>query len=241
MKYTFRLASYFGIPVRIHVTFPLVLAAAGIEGWLVGGLGDAFRGVLLVLIVFVCVVLHEFGHSLQARRFGVRVRDIVLLPIGGVARAERLPEKPWQEIVVAISGPLVNFVLAGLVVLVIWVRGERLELNDRFLTNLLIINLVLGLFNLIPAFPMDGGRILRGLLSTTLPYPAATRLAKNIGQIIALAFAVLGFLNTRFVVLPLIAVAIFYGAITEEKLVRAQHYSKRPTRPGAGGWYSPSY
>ncbi|UCH84539.1 MAG: site-2 protease family protein [Candidatus Latescibacterota bacterium] len=222
MKYTFKIASYFGIPVRIHITFPLILAAAGAEGWFLGGVTDALRGVLLVLIVFVCVILHELGHSLQARRFGIRVRDIVLLPIGGVARAERLPEKPSQEIAVAISGPLVNFVLAGVLALVIWARGDQFEFNDRFLTNLLIINLVLGLFNLVPAFPMDGGRILRGLLSTKLPYPAATRLAKDVGQIIALAFAILGFLNTKLVVLPLIAVAIFYGAITEERLVKAR-------------------
>jgi Zn-dependent protease len=174
------------------------------------------------MVVFACVVLHELGHSLQARRFGIRVRDIVLLPIGGVARAERIPENPWQEIVIAISGPLVNFVLAGVLILVIWVSGNQLDFEDGLLTNLLLINLVLGIFNLVPAFPMDGGRILRGLLAIKMSYLDATRLAKNVGHIIAIIFAVLGFVYTNLVALPLIAVAIFYGAITEEQMVKAR-------------------
>jgi stage IV sporulation protein FB len=222
MKYTFKLASYFGIPVRIHVTFPVILVASGVEGWLRGGLEGAVWGIVLVLVVFICVVLHELGHSLQARRFGIRVRDIVLLPIGGMARAERIPEKPWQEIAIAISGPLVNFILAGLLIVVMWVRAEPLDFEDGFMTTLILINLVLGTFNLVPAFPMDGGRILRGLLATQLSYVKATRVAKDVGQTIALVFAVLGFVYTNLVVLPLIAVAIFYGGITEERLVRSR-------------------
>jgi len=223
MKYTLKLASYFGIPVRIHGTFPLVLVAFGVEGWLQDGIRGASWGILIVLVVFACVVLHELGHSLQARRFGVRVRDIVLLPIGGMARAERIPENPWQEIAIAISGPLVNFLLAGIIVAVIWVRGQPLEFDDGFLTNLLLINLVLGTFNLVPAFPMDGGRILRGLLATKVSYLTATRFAKNVGQLIAIVFAILGFMYTNLVMLPLIAVAIFYGAMAEEKMIRARH------------------
>ncbi|MEJ2719972.1 MAG: site-2 protease family protein [bacterium] len=222
MKYTLKLASYFGIPVRVHFTFPLILIAFGIEGGIRGGPAEALRGLLLVLAVFVCVVRHELGHSLQARRFGIRVRDIVLLPIGGMARAERIPEKPWQEIAVAVSGPLVNFVLAGALLIAAWARGEPLDLEDGILANLLVINLVLGTFNLIPAFPMDGGRILRGLLATRLPYVTATRVAKDVGLLIALAFAVLGFVYPMLVMLPLIAVAVFYGAITEERMVRAR-------------------
>jgi Zn-dependent protease len=222
MKYTFKLASCFGIPVRVHLTFPLILVAFGVEGWLRGGVWEALTGIALVLVVFACVVLHELGHSLQARRFGIRVRDIVLLPIGGIARAERIPEKPWQEITVAISGPLVNFALAGILYLVRWIQGDPSDSGDGFLASLFFINLGLGTFNLIPAFPMDGGRILRGLLATRMSYLTATRLAKDVGLVIALGFAVLGFVYTRLVMLPLIAVAVFYGAITEEKMIRAR-------------------
>ncbi|UCG53173.1 MAG: site-2 protease family protein [Candidatus Latescibacterota bacterium] len=222
MKNTLKLATYFGIPVKIHFTFPLILLAFGMEGWVRGGVVEALRGTLLVLFVFVCVVLHELGHSLQARRFGIGVRDIVLLPIGGVARAERIPENPWQEIAVAIAGPLVNFALATVFFVVVWIKGTGLDFEDGFFSSLLLINLVLGTFNLVPAFPMDGGRILRGLLATRMPYLRATRFAKDIGQLIALFFAVVGFLYTKLVMLPLIAVAIFYGAINEEKMIHAR-------------------
>ena len=113
MRYTLRIATLFEIPIRVHVTFPLILVALGAEGLVTEGALGAVRSVALVLVVFVCVVLHEMGHSLQARRFGVAVRDIVLLPIGGLARAERIPDDPRQEIVLAISGPAVNGRLTG--------------------------------------------------------------------------------------------------------------------------------
>jgi Zn-dependent protease len=176
--------------------------------------------VLLVLAVFVCVVLHELGHSLQVRRYGIVVRDIVLLPIGGMARAERIPDDPKQEIIVAISGPLVNFALA-LIFFTLWIaRREPLSFENDLLVNLLFINIALGTFNLIPAFPMDGGRILRGLLATRMDYLRATRYAKNVGQIIAVLFVIIGFVNTSFIMLPLIAVFVFFGAMTEERMVR---------------------
>ncbi|MDH3215822.1 MAG: site-2 protease family protein [Candidatus Krumholzibacteria bacterium] len=220
MRNTIKFGSYFGIPVRIHFTFPLILVAFGVEGGLRGGWLEAVWAILLVLTVFVCVVLHEFGHSLQVRRYGIEVRDIVLLPIGGMARAEKIPEDPRQEIIVAISGPLVNFVIALFCGLVIWVRRSPLDINGDFLFHLLAINMVLGTFNLIPAFPMDGGRILRGLMAMRMPYLDATRYAKNIGQIIAILFVLIGFVNTQFIMLPLIAVFIFFGAIAEERTVR---------------------
>jgi stage IV sporulation protein FB len=237
MRYTLYAGSYFGIPVRIHFTFPLILLVFGAEAWRVGGPVEAARAVVLILAVFVCVVLHEFGHSLQVRRYGIRVRDVVLLPIGGMARAERIPEKPWQEIVVAISGPAVNFVLAAVVYGIVKISGRPLDLESDLLTNLLVINLVLGAFNLIPAYPMDGGRILRGILALRLPYLRATRWAKNIGQMIALGFVVLGFVENTFILLPIIAVFIYFGAINEEKVIRqrfemAHRQSVEPDRSG---------
>ena len=222
MRNTLKFASFFGIPVRIHFTFPLILVAFGLEAGLRGGWMDAAWAVLLVLAVFVCVVLHEFGHSLQVRRYGIVVRDIILLPIGGMARAERIPDDPKQEIVVAISGPLVNFALALVFFAVLMIRDEPLTFENDFLVNLLYINIALGTFNLIPAFPMDGGRILRGLLATKMDYLRATRFAKNVGQIIAVLFVIIGFVDTSFIMLPLIAVFIFFGAMTEEKMVRVK-------------------
>jgi len=222
MRYTFSVGSYLGIPVRVHFTFPLILLIFGGEAWARGGVLDGVRSVGLILAVFVCVVLHEFGHSIQVRRYGIRVRDIILLPIGGMARAERIPEKPWQEIVVAISGPAVNFVLAGLFFGIMWLRGDAVFDTEGFLANMLFINIVLGVFNLVPAFPMDGGRILRALLALRFPYLKATRQAKAVGQIIALAFVVIGFLNSAFLMLPVIAVFIFFGAMSEEQMIKVR-------------------
>jgi Zn-dependent protease len=220
MRYTLKIGSYFGIPVRVHITFPLILIVFGFEAGIKGGVGAALWAILLVLAVFTCVVLHEFGHSLQARRYGIRVRDIILLPIGGMARAEQLPEKPWQEIVVAISGPLVNFVLAAILFGLILLRGKSFDFENDFLTVLFSINVVLGIFNLIPAFPMDGGRILRGLLALKLSYLSATHHAKSVGQAIAIIFVIIGFVNTNFIMLPIIAVFIFFGAISEENMIK---------------------
>ena len=222
MRYTLYAGSYFGIPVRIHFTFPLILVAFGAEAWAHGSWQDGVNAVILILAVFVCVVLHELGHSLQVRRYGIPVRDIILLPIGGMARAEKIPEKPWQEIVVAISGPVVNFALAAVLLAVILWRNVSFDLQTNFLTNLFAINLVLGSFNLIPAFPMDGGRILRGLLALKLSYLKATRYARNVGQVIALGFVVIGFVSDSLIMLPVIAVFIFFGAINEENMVRVK-------------------
>jgi len=220
MRNTLKFASFFGIPVRIHFTFPLILIAFGLEAGLRGGVGAAVWAVLLIISVFACVVLHELGHSLQVRRYGIAVRDIILLPIGGMARAEKIPEDPKQEIIVAIAGPVVNFAIAIVLFTLMFIGPGPLDFDNSFLVNLLFINLVLGVFNLIPAFPMDGGRILRGLLAMRMDYLKATRYAKNVGQIIAIAFVVIGFKNTSFIMLPLVAVFVFVGAMTEERMVR---------------------
>lgn len=231
MRYTANIGTYFGIPVRIHFTFPLILVIFGAEAWLRGTWQDGLWAVLLVASIFVCVVLHEFGHSLQVRRYGIAVRDIVLLPIGGMARAEGIPEKPRQEIIVAISGPIVNFSLAAILLGVLLLHSGPVDLENNFIANLIAINIVLGTFNLIPAYPMDGGRILRGVLASRMHYLRATRYAKNIGQVIAILFVVVAFIDSRLVMLPLIAFFVFFGAISEERAIRIK-YTLRDKRLG---------
>lgn len=231
MRYTVAAGTYFGIPVRIHWTFPLVLAALGAEAGIAGTWADAFRAVGLVVAVFVCVTLHEFGHGLAARRYGIKVRDIVLLPIGGMARAERIPERPREEIVVALAGPAVNFGLAALLLAVATLVGAPAAVGAHPISDLLVVNLLLGTFNLTPAFPMDGGRVLRALLALRFPYPRATAIARAVGQSIAQAFIVVGFVDLSFAVLPLIALFIFVGAAREEQMIRARLAALSPQRP----------
>lgn len=205
----------------MHFTFPLILVIFGGQAWMEGSFRDAIETIVFILAAFLCVVLHEFGHSFQVRRYGIVVRDIILLPIGGMARAEKIPDNPWQEIVVAISGPIVNFAIAAVLFALTVLRGVPLWGDGDFIVNMLFINLALGLFNLIPAFPMDGGRILRGILALKLPYLKATRYAKAVGQFIALVFVVIGFTSSWFM-LPVIAVFIFFGANNEEEMLRVR-------------------
>ena len=184
----------------------------------------------LVMIVFVCVVLHEFGHALTAQRYGVGTRDITLLPIGGVASLERMPEDPKQEFMITVAGPLVNLVIAVLAFGLIAITGISLLLTDLFnditswnavLSFLVMSNLGLFLFNLIPAFPMDGGRILRSLLSMRLPRERATRIAAGVGRFLALGFVAYGLLEGA-PFLALIGLFIFMAAGAEAKQVAQQ-------------------
>ncbi len=218
MRYTVGLGRYFGIPVRVHATFPFILLLYAVLAGRTGSWRDALEGAALVLAVFGCVVLHELGHCVQVRRYGIRVRDITLFPIGGVARAESLPESPRQEIAVAIAGPIVNFVIAGLLFGALALTGSPPH-GEGFLVDLAWVNLVLGVFNLIPAYPMDGGRILRGALATRMPYLAATRRARDVGQLVALVFVVTAFVDTAFIMLALIAVFVFVGGMLEERMI----------------------
>lgn len=230
--YLFRIA---GIDLRMHVTFPLILIWGALQfGWLRGaGLQGAIFGVVVTLILFTIVVLHELGHALTARRFGVPTERIVLLPIGGVAQLQRIPEQPLAEFLIAIAGPAVNFALAA----ILYVGGLAFGfgLRDALLSlqNIGVIsfgslygyvflsNLFLGVFNLIPAFPMDGGRILRALLATQFSYARATQAAVIVGQGMAWLLGLWGFLGGGLGLI-LIAVFIFLGAGQEGQLVQTR-------------------
>jgi Zn-dependent protease/CBS domain-containing protein len=225
MRWSFRIGTIAGISVRIHVTFLLVVIAFAIKGGLLAGQFEAaIAAVGLLLSMFGCVLLHELGHAFAARHYGIRTRDIVLLPIGGVARLERMPEKPSQEIRVAVAGPLVNVAIAA----VLWlVRGRLIPLTSwaalggGILENLLWINLVMIGFNLIPAFPMDGGRVLRALLAMRMTYIRATRIASWIGQGLAIAFGIAGVLLEPHT-LVLVGLFVFIAAGEEYAMVAAR-------------------
>src|SRR5882672_12746816 len=172
MGWSIKLFDVGGTAVRIHVTFFLLLAWIAAIHWAKGGVASAIDGVIFIVALFVCVVLHEFGHIFAARRYGIRTPDVTLLPIGGVASLERMPEKPSQEIVVALAGPAVNLVIALALVVLLGARFDltqmaQLEQAQSTLTaRVAAANVALLVFNLIPAFPMDGGRVLRALLAT---------------------------------------------------------------------------
>ena len=221
VKWSFRIATVAGIQVQIHFTFLLLL---GFYAWIYyteGGLDAAMYGVAFTLLIFLCVLLHEFGHAFAAKAFGIRTPDITLLPIGGVARLERMPANPWQELVIAVAGPAVNVVIAIAVFLLIggvlpWHEFPLIDsAGGSLLTKLLLVNVLLVAFNLIPAFPMDGGRVLRALLATQMRYAAATRLAARVGQVIAVLFVVASLTRWGGPMLALIAAFVFLGAQQE--------------------------
>jgi Zn-dependent protease/CBS domain-containing protein len=222
MKWSYRLSKIAGIDVNIHVTFTLLIAWVLLTHWLSGQtLGAAVNGVAFVIAIFGCVLLHELGHALAARRFGIGTRDITLLPIGGVARLERMPEKPLQELWVALAGPAVNLLIA--VVLYVWLvmTNQLVPLSQLgvvtgpFIERLLVVNVLLIAFNMIPAFPMDGGRCVRALLALRLEYGQATRIAAGVGQVIAVGFVLLGLFSNPF--LMLIGVFVWLGAVQEAR------------------------
>src|SRR5438552_9476749 len=222
MRWSIKIARIAGIDVRIHITFLLFLTWIGFTYYQVGGSAAAIDGVLFILALFGCVLLHEFGHALAARGFGIRTPDITLLPIGGVARLERMPDKPWQELVVAIAGPLVNVVIAAVLTFALglhleWEHLERVnQPGIAMLAKLASVNIGLVLFNLIPAFPMDGGRVLRALLALALPYSRATQIAAGVGQALSLVFGIVGLFANPMLIL--IAFFIFLGAQQEAAL-----------------------
>ena len=212
MSGSWKLGKICGIDVQVHWTFVLLPAAVLLMSLAAGhALSSAVASVLFLLAVFACVVLHELGHALAARYYGIGTRDITLLPIGGVARLERLPEKPSQEIVVALAGPAVNVAIA------VTLFAGMLALNTApaLLVQLFWANVVLLAFNLLPAFPMDGGRVLRALVAMHLPHSQATSIAAAVGRSIAIGLGIFGlFFNWMLV---FVAIFIYYAAGSEER------------------------
>jgi stage IV sporulation protein FB len=220
MRWTFHIARIAGIDVKIHATFLLLLAFYGFAFFGQGGLPAAIQGVVFIALVFLCVLLHEFGHALAARRYGINTPDITLLPIGGLARLDRMPEKPSEELVVAIAGPLVNVIIAAVlapfVPLVMMAKPEVLEhFGFGLIPQLFFANCILVVFNLIPAFPMDGGRILRAFLAMRMDYTKATNIAATIGQTLAFAGALCALVWWKNPMLMLVAIFVFFGAQSE--------------------------
>ena len=224
MRWSFRLVTLAGIRIEVHVTFLLMVAGLALFQ---SNSNPVWLTVSELLLMFACVLLHELGHALAARRYGIPTREIVLLPIGGVARLERMPEKPSQEVVVALAGPGVNVILAtaiGAALVALGVTPEQaIERADKgMLEFLLFANLAMLLFNLIPAFPMDGGRVLRAVLAMTMPYARATRIAAQVGQGFALLFAIAGVVVLRSPVMVFIALFVFMAAGEERALVQTR-------------------
>jgi Zn-dependent protease len=230
MKWSFKIGRAFGIDLRIHVTFFLIVAwAAYIWGvGYEGGTAGAFYGALLISLLFACVVIHEFCHSLMAIHYGGEVASITLLPIGGVSLLKNMPEEPIKELWVSLVGPLSNVVIAAVLAVVLAVlpnkvgTGSAEEFADiitgislqGLITYLLIINLLLAFFNLLPAFPLDGGRVFRSILAQRMTYVRATRVAVTTGQIFAFILGIAGLLLGAWLWI-LIAVFIYLGAEQE--------------------------
>src|ERR1700680_2427030 len=223
MLWSVNIGSIAGTQVRMHVTFLMFLIWIWIASYMSGGAEAAWSGLLFMVLLFLCVLAHEFGHIFTARAFGVATPDVTLLPIGGVARLERIPEEPREEFLIAIAGPAVNVVIALALVALAGahldpgtlgsVDNARISMVDR----LAIVNLFLAVFNMIPAFPMDGGRVLRALLATRMGYTRATETAAVIGQFAAY---LLGFIGLFFnPLLIFIAVFVYLAASSEAHMV----------------------
>ena len=230
MRWSFRVARIAGIEIKIHVTFFLLLAWIGWVYHRSGGAPAAIDGVLFVILIFVCVLLHELGHAFAAAHYGIKTPDITLLPIGGVARLERMPEKPSEEIAVTVAGPAVNIVIAGVLWLAIGLTSgfpdpQTLQQTGLPMTvRLFAVNIWLVIFNAIPAFPMDGGRLLRALLAMRMNHARATQIAASIGHGIAFLFFIVGLWINPLLIL--IAVFVYFGASSEAAMAQMRSISK---------------
>jgi Zn-dependent protease/CBS domain-containing protein len=215
MGWSLKLGKWFGIEVNLHVTFLLLIGFLALTGFAATRNAGAVAGNIgFLLVLFLCVLLHEFGHALAARRYGIPTKDITLWPIGGVARLERMPTDPKQELMVALAGPAVNVVIA-LALLPIIAMSDVAFFERLFTTNLFLVA-----FNMIPAFPMDGGRVLRAGLAMKLDYAKATSTAATIGQGFAVVFGIVGVFTNPFLIL--IAVFIWFGAAGESQVTQTQ-------------------
>lgn len=225
LRWSWKIATVAGIPIYLHGTFLVFIGFILISDWArERDVAAAAMGVGFVLAIFGSVVLHELGHALTAKRFGIRTRDITLLPIGGIARLERMPDQPRQELWVALAGPAVNVVLAGIAFLLGMLadpNGPALSVDPRIgglAGRFMMVNLWLAGFNLIPAFPMDGGRVLRAVLAERMDYVRATEIAASLGQGLALLFGFIGLFANPFLVF--IALFVWMGASGEASIVQ---------------------
>ncbi len=225
MKWSFKLGRVAGIDIQIHVTFFLLLLWVALLYWQQNGdIYQVIQGVGFIVALFACVILHEFGHALTARHYGIGTRSITLLPIGGVASLESMPKNPRHEILIALAGPAVNLAIA----LLLWILtppeieqlvietdslNPEIVIHGSFIERLIFVNLILAIFNLLPAFPMDGGRVLRAGLSLFMPHLSATRVAASVGQGFALALGLVGLMSNP--VLIFIALFVWIGAAAE--------------------------
>lgn len=228
MKWSLKVGQVAGTGIYVHVTFFVLLFWIGvIDGLEQRSLAAAVEAVGFTMTLFTCVVLHEFGHAFMARRFGIRTRDIILLPIGGVGRLERIPEVPAQELLIALGGPAVSVAIAAALFAALWLQGSAPPLeafttgNAPLAGQLMVLNAGLAVFNLLPAFPMDGGRVLRALLAMRFDYADATEVAARIGQAIAAVFALAGVLLPNLI-LVIIALFVWMGAAGEVGVARVK-------------------
>lgn len=234
MKGSLKLGKIADIGIFIHWTFILLILFIIFVNYKSGqNVTQIIWSIIFILCVFVTVFLHELGHALAAKNYNIKTKDITLLPIGGLARLERIPEKPLEELVVAFAGPLVNIILALITGLFIQIPEDTTQMMselsngispNNFFLNFFLVNFWLALFNLIPAFPMDGGRILRALLSFKLERHIATKIAARIGQLLALAFIVLGFFSSPFLVF--IGIFVIIGAQIETEYTESKFILK---------------
>jgi Zn-dependent protease len=236
MTWSLRLGTFSGIPVNLHWTFLALLGFVALSQLVsTGSVAVALSGVLFVAAIFACVVLHEFGHALAARRYGIGTRDVTLLPIGGIARLDRMPRDPRQELWVALAGPAVNIAIAGLLGIWLFLTGPAAGvgtglMGGSFAARLLSVNIALVVFNMLPAFPMDGGRVLRALLAQRIGHLKATDVAAKIGRGVAVVFGIIGLLWNPMLIL--IAFFVWFGAGQEAAMARR--------RAGFGRW-APSF
>ncbi len=230
MLWSVNIGSIAGTAVRIHITFLMFLVWIFAAGWASGGAQAAMGSLVFMLLLFACVLAHEFGHIFAARAFGVATPDVTLLPIGGVARLERIPEKPREEFLIAIAGPLVNVAIAAILMIALRAHLDAQNLADventsvSLVDRLAEVNLFLALFNLIPAFPMDGGRVLRALLATRLGYVRATEVAATIGQWCAFGLGFVGLFYNPLLIF--IAIFVYLAAASEAQLVALRAMSR---------------
>ena len=230
MSWSLNIGTVAGTVVRIHLTFLVFLAWIFAASYASSGAGAAWDTLLFIVLLFLCVLLHEFGHIFTARAFGVTTPYVTLLPIGGVAQLERIPEEPGQEFLIAIAGPLVNVAITILLVLF---AGASLQSNAAagienaqfsMIDRLAAVNLFIALFNMIPAFPMDGGRVLRAALASRMGYVRATEIAAAIGQFVAFALGFLGLMYNP--ILIFIAIFVYLAASSEAHMVALRAVSR---------------